>query len=62
MSNPAITEPIEVLTARALSPNNGGWVLRRDLTYDDLEWNEAQAGGPKPTEAEWNAKLAELQE
>jgi len=54
--------PLAVKVARALSPNTGGWVLRGDMTYDDLEWNEVEAGAPKPTEAEWNAKLAELQD
>lgn len=60
MSNPAIGEPIEGRAARALGPN-GGWSLVGDLTYACLEWDEDAAGVPKPTEAEWDAKIAELQ-
>lgn len=61
MSNPTITEPIEVLVARALSPNGGGWVLSGGDGYENLiVWDVAEAGGPKPTEAEWNAKIKEL--
>lgn len=60
MSNPAIEEPVEGRAARALGPN-GGWSLVGDFTYDCLEWDEDAAGVPKPTEAEWNAKIAELQ-
>ncbi len=58
-----IEEPIEVLVARALSPNGGGWVLSGGYGYENLiVWDVAEAGGPKPTEAEWDAKLAELQD
>lgn len=63
MSNPIITESIGVLVARALSPNGGGWVLAGGDGYENLKvWDVAEAGGPKPTEAEWDAKLAELQD
>ena len=59
MSNSAIQEPVEGRAARALGPN-GGWELVGDFTYDCLQWDEEAAGVPKPTEAEWNAKIAEL--
>lgn len=59
MSNPVIGEPIEARAARALGPN-GGWVLIGDYTYDCLHWDEDEAGVAKPTEAEWDAKIAEL--
>jgi len=52
--------PVEIRAARALSPNGGGWVLVGEYSYANLTWDADQAGGPKPTEAEWNAKIAEL--
>ena len=54
-----IEPPVEVKAARALG-SNGGWALSGDYTYDDLIWYEDEAGVPKPTEAEWNAKIKEL--
>lgn len=60
MSNPAIQEPVEGRAARALSSTGGGWELQGDFTYECLQWDEEAAGVPKPTEAEWNAKIAEL--
>jgi hypothetical protein len=59
MSNPVMEEPVEGRAARALGPN-GGWSLVGHFTYECLEWDEEAAGVPKPTEAEWNAKIAEL--
>ena len=56
-----IEEPIGVLVARALSPTGDGWVLAGGYEYENLKvWDAAEAGGPKPTEAEWNAKIEEL--
>lgn len=60
MSNPVIQEPVEGRAARALSSTGGGWELQGDFTYECLQWDEEAAGVPKPTEAEWNAKIAEL--
>ena len=60
MSNLAITEPIEILAARALSSTGGGWVLTGDFSYDELTWYEDEAGVAKPTKAEWDAKIADL--
>jgi len=60
MSNLTIEEPIEGRVARALGPN-GGWSLVGDFTYTCLEWDEEAAGVPKPTEAEWDAKIKEMQ-